>query len=61
MAVLVAESKIQRNGAAEFLIQSDVAQQRRAHPGGLHGSVVQLGVREARAKKARKKRKCENP
>src|SRR4029077_13079612 len=36
LAVLIAKSEIERDGTAEFLIQSDVAQQRRLYTRGLN-------------------------
>ena len=60
VAVLVAKSEIKGNVAAEVLIQSDVAQQRRAQARSLHRSVVQLSVCGADVKKAPKKPECEN-
>ncbi len=40
MALFVAKGEIEGNGVSEILVQPNVAQQRRTHAGGLHGSVI---------------------
>src|SRR5690242_8402334 len=62
LAVLVAKREIERNRITESLIQSNVAQQLRAHTCGLHGAaILKLSSSRSSGEQTHNGRECQKP